>query len=86
MKGRDGTRLAVLMLDLNRFKQINDTLGHRSGDIALQVTAQRLLKSVRKTDLVARLGGGDVLIECADEAMYRAKQRGLGYTFFSPTH
>ncbi|NNJ10198.1 diguanylate cyclase [Chloroflexales bacterium ZM16-3] len=137
---RDDTRLAVLMIDLNDFKQINDTLGHRSGDVALQVTAQRLLKSVRKTDLVARLGGdefviilediednqiciriaetitlalaepiildgqprqisasigislcpedgciGDILIECADEAMYRAKQAGLGYAFFMPT-
>ncbi len=135
---QDGGMLAVMMIDLNRFKQINDTLGHSSGDVVLQMTAQRLLKSVRKTDLVARLGGDefvivleyipdvetcvgiaekitmaiaepimldgrlweissslgislcpqdgyivDQLIECADIAMYRAKQTGMGYTFFS---
>ncbi len=134
---RDGGMLAVMMIDLNRFKQINDTLGHSRGDVVLKATAQRLLKSVRKSDLVARLGGDefviilehvssvdtcvriaemittaiaepivlddqpweisasigismcpqdgyaiDRLIEWADEAMYRAKQSGAGYTFF----
>ncbi|MEI7772726.1 MAG: diguanylate cyclase [Chloroflexales bacterium] len=133
---RDSEMLAVMMIDLNRFKQINDTLGHSSGDVVLQVVAQRLLKSVRKTDLVARLGGDefvivlehipnieacahiaetitlaiaepialdgrpwqigaslgislcpqdgyiiDRLIECADMAMYRAKQTGTEYAF-----
>ncbi|MEI7770853.1 MAG: diguanylate cyclase [Chloroflexales bacterium] len=59
---RDGGMLALLMIDLNRFKQVNDMLGHSSGDTVLQTTAQRLLKCVRKTDLVARLGGDEFVI------------------------
>ncbi len=59
---REGGMLAVMMIDLNRFKQINDTLGHSSGDVVLQTTAQRMLKSVRKSDLVARLGGDEFVI------------------------
>lgn len=51
--------IAVLFFDLNRFKEINDTLGHPAGDAVLQVVAARLGAKVRETDLVARFGGDE---------------------------
>jgi diguanylate cyclase (GGDEF)-like protein len=60
---------AVLLLDLDRFKEVNDTLGHQSGDVLLEVLSKRLSRCVRGSDLVARLGGDEfgVLIQpCAD--------------------
>jgi diguanylate cyclase (GGDEF)-like protein len=58
----EGHGLAVLMLDLDRFKEINDTLGHPAGDILLKTVAERLLSCVRETDTVARLGGDEFAI------------------------
>lgn len=52
----------VLLIDLNRFKPINDTYGHAAGDQVLQVTAQRLMAHVRRTDTVIRLGGDEFVI------------------------
>jgi diguanylate cyclase (GGDEF)-like protein/PAS domain S-box-containing protein len=59
---RDGHCVAILMLDLDRFKNINESLGHGVGDIVLQLVAQRLRGSVGTADTVARLGGDEYLV------------------------
>ncbi len=57
--------LAVLHIDLDRFKQINDTLGHRAGDAMLKHAAKVLKDCVRSTDFVARIGGDEFVVLCA---------------------
>ena len=59
---RTGDRFALLVVDLNRFKEINDTLGHHIGDLVLQQVAARLTKLLRTSDMIARLGGDEFAI------------------------
>ncbi|MBX9464264.1 MAG: EAL domain-containing protein [Aquamicrobium sp.] len=55
-------RLAVIQIDLDRFKQINDTLGHAAGDLVLVTTAERMRSSCRASDICARLGGDEFVM------------------------
>lgn len=59
---RSGRNVAILLLDLDDFKQVNDTFGHRMGDAALQAVATRLSTRVRASDTLARTGGDEFMI------------------------
>lgn len=64
--GRTGLPMALLYIDLDRFKEINDTLGHRMGDILLVETARRIGVCAHETATVARLGGDDFIVILAE--------------------
>ena len=63
---RHGDKVAVFMLDLDHFKQINDSLGHADGDVMLYMVGQRLLSLVRETDTIGRIGGDEFVIVMPD--------------------
>ncbi len=62
LAGQTGKMLGIVFLDLDSFKNINDTLGHESGDFLIQDVAQRLTRCVREPDIVSRFGGDEYLI------------------------
>ncbi len=85
---RQSTRLAVLFVDLDRFKPINDSLGHEIGDQLLKTVAERMLVSVRGVDTVSRVGGDEFVvllseIEMTDDAARVAEKliRGLSQPY-----
>lgn len=66
--GRHGRLVAVMLLDIDHFKNINDTMGHESGDLLLKAAADRMAHCVREGDTVARLGGDEFAIILNDVA------------------
>ncbi len=64
--GRDGRDVAVLFLDLDHVKRVNDSLGHDAGDALLAAVARNLAEAIRDTDSVARLGGDEFVVVCEE--------------------
>lgn len=75
MAKRKDQQVAVLLLDLDHFKTINDALGHHIGDLMLRSVAERVVKSVRATDTVCRLGGDEFLVILSDKAEDKSAAR-----------
>jgi len=90
---RHGSIVGLLILDLNQFKEINDTLGHHNGDRLLQQVAQRIATELRESDTVARLGGDEFAIIAPDQAdgansamIAQRLLKALGKPFFLEGH
>ncbi|WP_133700732.1 putative bifunctional diguanylate cyclase/phosphodiesterase [Roseateles toxinivorans] len=84
---RDGLPVAVLFIDLDLFKEVNDTLGHDQGDVLLKEAAQRICHCVREADTVARLGGDEftvILAELHDLARVEAIAQHINQTLAAP--
>lgn len=76
---RSRKNVAVMMLDLDKFKQVNDVLGHNVGDLLLKAVSRRLEKALRKNDTVARMGGDEFMVilpevSAPDDAMIVARK------------
>ena len=70
---RNGSPFAVMVLDLDRFKKINDTFGHAAGDTVLREIARRLKSNIRSADLIARIGGEEFLVILPDTDLATAR-------------
>ncbi len=71
--GRTGRRYAVMVLDLDRFKSVNDVFGHPAGDAVLVEVARRLADQLRAADMVARIGGEEFLVAMPDTTLGAAR-------------
>ncbi len=74
--GSDTSRLTVLCVDLDRFKEINDTLGHHAGDLVIEATANRLRTACAGAALIARLGGDEFVVLCSSGCCESAEMLG----------
>lgn len=90
---RSGEPLAVAMLDLDRFKQVNDTFGHPTGDVILYETARILRDTAREIDMVGRYGGEEFIVllpgtdeEAAAQFAERVRQAVSGHLFRDEAH
>ncbi len=77
--GRSRRKVALLLFDLDRFKEVNDTLGHRQGDLVLKAFADQLSSEIRETDTIARIGGDEFVLiqtdlETAGDALVLAER------------
>ena len=84
---RDGSSFAVMFLDLDGFKDVNDSLGHDAGDDLLRAVARRLSEAVREGDTVARVGGDEFTVLCPgvdDAEQARALALGIQQRFAEP--
>ncbi|MFC5352458.1 EAL domain-containing protein [Azospirillum lipoferum] len=86
---RDRTPMALLFIDLNRFKWVNDTLGHQTGDVLLREAAQRMAACVRGSETIARIGGDEftvILSEVGDRGEAEKVARRLLDSLGEPFH
>lgn len=74
---RHDRRLSLMMIDLDNLKRINDRHGHRGGDAALRLVAQRLQRVVRASDVCARVGGDEFAVAMPETSLDRAREVGV---------
>ena len=74
LSARNQQSFAVLLIDLNRFKEINDTLGHSVGDEVLKIVAERMQKGIRESDTLARIGGDEFAVILIDVGLIVAEK------------
>ena len=72
---RHGRPLSLMLIDIDHFKQLNDTLGHEAGDLALQGLSQHINEQIRQSDIVCRFGGEEIILVMPETSMGHARER-----------